>query len=247
MTVTAAVSLDEMVDRMQALDDVMRRDGDPRRHFHSTYLRTTLAVRAALPTGRFLDPAWVETWAAVFARFYLDALEPPVPDVWVPVLDPGPIGLRRRVLLGMHTHITHDLPLALLEVMDDEEFADPTLRHRRRRDHFAVDSVLVRRVGPELRRVGVRAVPAPAATARGFRDARADVWANAETLAAARRQSPAAFAAGCHELAQQTLHRGRRLATRGWPWVVALTRSGVRLDQLGTVAIPTGLLPTQRG
>jgi hypothetical protein len=243
MTVTTAASLDEVVDRMQALGDAMHRAGDPRRHFHAAYLRTALAVRAALPTGRFLDPAWVETWAAVFARFYLEALEPPVPDVWVPALRPGPLGPRRRVLLGMHTHITHDLPLALLEVMGDEEFLDPALRHRRRRDHFAIDGVLVRRVGPELRRVGVRAVPAPAATARGLRDARADVWVNAETLAAARRQSPAAFAACCHELAQQTLRRAQPLATRGWPWVVAITRSGVRLDQIGTLTIPTEARP----
>jgi hypothetical protein len=242
MAVPASASLDEVVGRMRSHERKMRRRGDPRHAFHGTYLRTTLAVRDALTAGRFLDPEWVEAWAAVFARFYLDALGPGTPDVWAVAFRGGPLGPRQRVLLGMHTHVTHDLPLALLEVMDDDDFDDPGVRHRRLRDHVAVDGVLAGRVGPELRRVGVRAAPAPEAAARRLRVARADVWANAEVLARARSQSAAAFAAGCDELARLTIRRSEVLASRRWPWAVAVTRAGVRVssDFLQPVPAPAG-------
>lgn len=230
MAVPAPASLDEVIRRMRAQQRRMRRRGDPGRAFHGTYLRTTLAVRAALTSGRFLDPEWVEAWATGFARFYLDALGPRTPDVWAPVFRAGPLGPRRRVLLGMHTHITHDLPLALIGVMDDDDFRDPGVRHRRLRDHVAVDGVLAGRVGPELRRVGVRAAPDPEAAARRLRVARADVWANAEVLAQARSQSAAAFAVGRQELARLTIRRSEVLASRRWPWAVAVIRAGVRIS-----------------
>jgi hypothetical protein len=229
MTITAAASIDEVVSLMQAKHQRMRRRGDPRRHFHGTYLRTTRALRGALSSGRFLDPDWVETWAAVFAGFYLDALGPTPSEVWVSALGPGPLSPRQRVLLGMHAHITYDLPLALLEVMDDDDFRDPGVRSRRLRDHIAVDGLLAARIGPELRRVGVRVAPPPAAAARRLRSARADVWANAEALSRARAQSAAALDAGRQELARLTIRRSEVIASHGWPWTVALTRSGVRL------------------
>ncbi len=44
---------------------------DPRRHFHSVYLRTTQAVAEEIRTaalGGFLDPEWVERWDVAFAQ-----------------------------------------------------------------------------------------------------------------------------------------------------------------------------------
>jgi hypothetical protein len=242
MTVTAAASLDEVVGRMRAHERRMRRRGDPRHAFHGTYLRTTLAVREALSWGRFLDPEWVESWATAFARYYLEALGPRTPDVWAAAFGAGPLGPRQRVLLGMHIHITHDLPLALLEVMDDDDFRDPGTRHRRLRDHVAVDGILASRVGPELRRVGVRTAPAPEAAARRLRVVREEVWANAELMVQARSESAAAFAACREELARLTIRRSEVLASRRWPWAVAVTRAAVRIspDSLHPVPAPAG-------
>jgi hypothetical protein len=75
-----------------------------------------------------------------------------------------------------------------------------------------------------------------------LRVARADVWANAEVLARARSQSAAAFAAGCDELARLTIRRSEVLASRRWPWAVAVTRAGVRVssDFLQPVPAPAG-------
>ena len=108
MPLITAMGIDEVVDRMRVHDRVLHVDGDPRRHFHGTYLRTTLAVRAGLATGRFVDADWVERWAVQFARYYLDALGPAPADVWLSAFREGPLTPRQRVLLGMHTHISHD-------------------------------------------------------------------------------------------------------------------------------------------
>jgi hypothetical protein len=123
--------------------------------------------------------------------------------------------------------------------MDDDDFQDPGIRHRRLRDHVAVDGVLAGRVGPELRRVGVRGAPAPEAAARRLRVARADVWANAEVLARARSQSVPAFEAGRQELARLTMRRSDVLASRRWPWAVAVTRSGIRISPECLRLVPT--------
>jgi len=236
MPVVTATSIDEVVSRMQEHDAAMHRGGDPRRHFHGTYLRTTMAVRGALSAGRFVDPHWVERWAVEFARYYLDALGPVPADVWRSAFRDGPLSARQRVLLGMHTHISHDLPLALLDVMADDELEDPQVRTRRRRDHDAIDRVLAHRVAPELRRVGIRAAPATGVTARRLRAARADVWSSVAALAEARRTSPAAFAARRHDLARITLDVSDVIASPTWPWTLTVTRVGVRLNTTGVRA-----------
>src|SRR6266508_579121 len=114
---------------------------DARRYFHGTYLRTTRAVGAELETGGFVDPPWVERWDVAFAGLYLDALEADqrgeVPSgpwkVAFAAADEQATALPplRHVLLGMNAHINYDLPQALLEVIDDQEFQDPELLARR--------------------------------------------------------------------------------------------------------------------
>src|SRR3712207_8836681 len=49
-------------------------DRDPARFFLGVYLRTTVAVGAAIDAGVFEDPAWVEEWDVDFAGLHLDAL-----------------------------------------------------------------------------------------------------------------------------------------------------------------------------
>ena len=125
--------IEDLIAHMQTLLETMERGDDPKRYFLGTYLRTTRAVAEELTSGNFLDPAWVERWDVFFADLYLNALEiwntngtPAEPwrvafaaDTDLPVL--------RHVLLGMNAHINYDLPLSLLGVMDDAEFADPRL------------------------------------------------------------------------------------------------------------------------
>ena len=106
--------------------------------------------------GYFEDPAWVERWDVVFADLYLDALDADlagsaaVPRPWRLAFDAPPsLPPLRHVLLGINAHINYDLPQALLAVISDEEFADPALLDRRRRDHERIDGVLAARVAAE--------------------------------------------------------------------------------------------------
>ena len=229
MPLVTARGIDEVVDRLTVHDRMLHVAGDPRRHFHGTYLRTTLAMRAALTAGRFVDPDWVERWAVEFAGYYLDALGPDPSEVWRSAFRDGPLSPPQRVLLGVHTHLSHDLPLALMDVMATDEFDDAPTRKRRWRDHDALDRVLGQRVTPELRRVGIRAAPGTALTIRRLRAARANVWSNAAALAEARQVSSAAFDACRRELARITLDISDVLASPAWPGMLTMTNAGVRL------------------
>lgn len=201
----AGQAIAELVARMQAALAEMETHGDAKRHFLATYLRTTQAVADELQAGGFLDPVWVENWDVVFAELYLDALSAwdlgqPPPEPWrvafAAAQDRG-LPVLRHVLLGMNAHINYDLPLALLVVIGDEEFANPALAQRRQRDHTHVDAVLLRRVGAEDQAIATAAgskslyerIKGPLerrATGRFLKEARAKVWANARLMAAAR-------------------------------------------------------------
>ena len=67
--------IDALIERMQALLEPLQAADDPRRYFHATYLRTTIAVAEAIRGGGFTDPKWAERWDVTFASLYLDALE----------------------------------------------------------------------------------------------------------------------------------------------------------------------------
>jgi hypothetical protein len=214
-------AIGHLVSRMELLMEPLDERGDPRRYFHGTYLRTTRAVGEELAAGGFLDPAWVERWDVAFADLYLEALvadqrgeRPSGPwlvafaaaDMQASALPP-----LRHVLLGMNAHINYDLPQALLAVISDAEFDDPALLERRAADHRHVDGVLAARVGAEdsqLDQVSGRRSLLDRAltpfnqlgTKRFLRESRAKVWGNARSLALARRQGEAAYAARLAEL-----------------------------------------------
>src|SRR5436190_16279992 len=156
MTMASERTISGLLVRMDSLVAELEAERSPGRYFLSTYTRTTRAVAAALEDGRFEDPAWVEEWDVVFADLYLDALRAyrgdpaSAPRPWrvafaaAPALPPV-----AHVLLGMNAHINYDLPQALLAVVSPEDFGDPGLLDRRRRDHERIDVVLAQRVAAE--------------------------------------------------------------------------------------------------
>lgn len=213
-------------DPIAAVSAAMRRHLDrlpltsaSRREFLQTYQRTTEAVGAAVSNGTFDDPEWVQRWDAAFAGLYLAALDADlsgsgeVPRPWRLAFD-APVALPplRHVLLGTNAHVNYDLPQALLMVIPDEEFADPLLLARRRRDHERIDDVLARQVRAEdadLARRSPRGlldlVLTPLnqwASRRWLREARQKVWHNAVELQRARITGPEAYDARLAELAE---------------------------------------------
>ncbi|HEX4291149.1 MAG TPA: DUF5995 family protein [Trebonia sp.] len=239
--------IEELIERMAALLESLQAAGDPRRHFHATYQRTTIAVADRLAGGGFNDPGWVERWDVAFADLYLDALEAalagrPPPGPWQAAFG-APAGLPpvRHVLLGMNAHINYDLPQALLAVITDAEFADPVLLARRECDHRAIDEVLASRVGAEGEELAGVSGPVSAldrllaplnrrGTRRFLREAREKVWANAVVLSQARARGPEAYAGALDRLAELSAAKVTALQAPGQILLrLAVTGFGVRL------------------
>lgn len=209
---------------MTAIDDVAREladraaatppDQPHRRAFIETYRRTTIAVGAVVDGAGFEDPEWVSRWDVEFAGLFLRALDAdvagaPVPRPWRLAFDaPAQLPTLRHVLLGMNAHVNYDLPQSLLAVITDEEFGDPVLLDRRRRDHERIDAILASRVSAEDNAIGGRRtlldrVLTPvnrAGTARFLREARQKVWHNTMLLQRARAAGPDAYARQLGEL-----------------------------------------------
>ena len=205
-------SVAALVARMGELLEPLEADRDPGRFFLGVYVRTTVAVGAAIDAGDFEDPAWVEEWDVDFAGLYLDALTAHRRD---PGSAPRPwrlaFGARAdlppeaHVLLGMNAHINLDLPQSLVRVIPPAEFDDPATSDLRRRDHERIDRVLASRVAAEdaeLHRAGGRRTrldrllaPVNRTASQVFlRESRRKVWANARQLDAARRRGPEVYA-----------------------------------------------------
>jgi len=204
-------SLQELIDRLESVLHRLRADPgrQDRAFFLATYLRTTRAVAADVAAGAFVDPDWVAHWDVAFASLYLDALDQwtaigAAPDPWRVAFSAADghehLPPLRHVLLGMNAHINYDLPQALLTVIPDEGFDDPTLLERRRTDHERIDRILASRVAAEDREL--RRVERPGdrtlldhlltpfnrrATQRFLKEARAKVWRNTLLLSQARR------------------------------------------------------------
>jgi Family of unknown function (DUF5995) len=174
--------------------------GDPARFFLGTYLRTTVAVAAALDAGRFEDARWVAGWTVDFAELYLDALAAHRAD---PITPPAPwrrafgaddgLPPEAHVLLGMNAHINYDLPQSLVRMIGPADFDSPEVLAVRHRDHERIDDVLASRVAAEdvaLERAGGRRTPLDRLlsplnrrASRAFlRESRRKVWANAGEL-----------------------------------------------------------------
>jgi hypothetical protein len=198
-----------VVEVMQSRLDALRPGQEHLREFLGTYLRTTLAVGAAVDDGLFEDPEWVERWDVVFAELYLTALDAHlaggVPSrPWRLAFDaPADLAALRLVLLGINAHVNFDLPQALLAVIDDRDFTDPAVMDRRRRDHERIDSVLAGRVAAEDDELASRSARTfldralqplnRVASKRFLRESRIKVWHNTLELQAARLAGPTAY------------------------------------------------------
>jgi hypothetical protein len=241
--------IEELIGRMSALLEPLQAAADPRRYFHATYQRTTIAVAGELKRGGFADPEWVERWDVAFADLYLDALqtalagrEPSRP--WAIAFDaPADLPALRHVLLGMNAHINYDLPQALVAVITDEQFDDPALLERREADHKAIDAVLASRVAAEDDELTEISGPGTLmdrllrpfnrlGTQRFLREAREKVWANAIVLSRARRQGPDVYAEVLADLEELSAAKVAALMASGPVLLkLAATGFGVRLPE----------------
>jgi hypothetical protein len=206
---------DPLLARMEEIDARLIADNDERRHFHGAYLRSTRSVMEDAATGRFRDGEWAQRWGIAFAQLYMGAFDvweaggsPPGP--WQVAFDASKDPVTppvRHALLGINAHINYDLPQALLAVISDDELADPDVMAMRAADHAHVDSILVRRVPEEDKRLAAIEEPGDrtivdrlmspfnrAGTRRFLKEGRDKVWANTRILGAARREGPGAYA-----------------------------------------------------
>ena len=199
----------DVVARMRQRADELPPELARRRFFLETYLRTTQAVGRAIDQGSFEDPEWVEVWDVKFAELYLRAHDADlvtraaegsdVPRPWRLAFAASPeLPALAHVLLGINAHVNYDLPQALLAVIGDDDFLDPQLMDKRRRDHERIDTVLAERVAAEdgeLAATGPRSLidrvltPLNRLASRRFlRESRQKVWHNTVELQQARVQ-----------------------------------------------------------
>ena len=209
-TSTIGGLVDDLDDRLAALPARLGH----RATFLATYRRTTLAVGQAVQRGWFEDPAWVVRWTHTFGRYYIDAHDAdlagsPVPRPWRLAFGLAPdVHPLANLLVGMNAHINYDLPQAVLDVIEVEDFADEVLRERRVRDHDRVDAVLAARVAAEDGEIGgprraLDRLLTPAnrwASRRFLAESRGKVWENVLALHDARVLGGEAYRARLAEL-----------------------------------------------
>lgn len=208
--------IDVVAARMQERLDALPTRAGHRAIFLSTYLRTTVAVGDAVQAGSFEDPEWVQRWDACFAQLYLDAHDAEVagdvaqvPRPWRLAFGaPAELPALRHVLLGINAHVNYDLPQAMLAVIAPDDFADPVLIGRRRRDHERIDGVLAGRVRAEDDELSAGQTlmdrmlgPLNRLSSKRFlREARMKVWHNVGELHQARLAGEVEYRARLAEL-----------------------------------------------
>jgi len=209
-----AFAIGEVVEKLQQRIDALAPHQVARRTFLTTYQRTTQAVGDAVDEAFFEDPEWVVRWDVAFADLFIvahdeDQAGRPVPRPWRLAFQADPnLPTIVHLLLGMNAHINFDLPQATLSVITDQDFEDPVLIQRRRRDHERIDEILVRRVSAEDHAIGgPRSVidrlltPVNRLSSRRFlREARQKVWLNVAELQHARLEGVDSYYARVDEL-----------------------------------------------
>jgi hypothetical protein len=167
--------------------------------FTAMYAEVTARVERRCAEGRFDDPERMLAFVDVFAGYYTRAAADRAGGpgcwraAWDVAADPGPL-VTQHLLLGINAHVNHDLPQAVVDVVDRTgDLASA------RRDFDAVNDVLAEAYDDVLARLGRvsrwTAVAASAGGGRLFRfsltTARRQAWGAAERLrpldAAARR------------------------------------------------------------
>ena len=207
-------TIGDVVDQLQQRIDALSHDQIHRRTFIKTYQRTTQAVGDAVDAAFFEDPEWVVRWDVAFANLFIvahdaDQADDLVPRPWRLAFQAEPeLPTIVHLLLGMNAHINYDLPQATLSVITDQDFQDPVLIDKRRRDHERINKILSQRVSAEDHAIGgARSIlnriltPANRLSSRRFlREARHKVWLNVAELQQARLAGAETYNARLAEL-----------------------------------------------
>jgi Family of unknown function (DUF5995) len=207
-------TIGDVVEQLQQRIDALSRDQVHRRGFIKTYQRTTQAVGDTVDAAFFEDPEWVVRWDTAFAKLFIvahdaDQAGGAVPRPWRLAFQADPeLPTIVHLLLGMNAHINYDLPQATLAVITDQDFQDPVLIDRRRRDHERIDKILAGRVSAEDHAIGGGRslldrilTPANRLSSRRFlHEARQKVWLNVAELQRARLDGAASYNARLAEL-----------------------------------------------
>lgn len=101
--------------------------------FNRAYSVITKAIKTAVDDNYFENPQFIEKFSVNFARYYFKALNETassskyLPTAWSQLNKAAKYKSTPTfifLLMGANAHINHDLPLALLELMDKEETDD---------------------------------------------------------------------------------------------------------------------------
>jgi Family of unknown function (DUF5995) len=139
-------SVAEAIARMEALDKALPA-GDGLGCFNHMYLGVMQQIAQRLSRGFFTDPVTMTHLDLVFANLYFAAAgaqDPSAaPAAWQPLLHRrAEAGIEpvQFALAGMHTHISHDLPIAIATTCVELSFAPTATVFRD--DYEKVDQVL---------------------------------------------------------------------------------------------------------
>lgn len=121
-----AATIDEVLERMDAIDGVLSSD-DGVAMFTRMYRQVTRLVQEAAHQGRFCAGEFIERLDVRFANLFFEAVaadqdQRQIPAAWAPLfcsrarVSTHPI---QFALAGMNAHITHDLPLAVVDTCRD--------------------------------------------------------------------------------------------------------------------------------
>lgn len=128
-------SIQSVLDRLKRLDKQLRRSGlDEFIAFNKAYYVVTHAIKEASASRYFEHPALMEEFSVCFAQYYFQAVNdtldasPQLAAAWLKIRRPPrrrPVGPNFiSLLMGANAHINHDLPLALLKVIDRQKTDD---------------------------------------------------------------------------------------------------------------------------
>jgi hypothetical protein len=172
--------------------------------FNRMYLEVTQLIGARVDAQFFADPAFINRLDVTFANLYFDAVSAAghpgtVPLAWQPLIDqranPG-IEPIQFALAGMNAHISHDLPLAVVDTC--AALGSPPAAGDHHADYQKVDGLLgaqeesVRRSfenAAELAADRHLSLVANLVANWSINDARDVAWANALVLWELRNQS----------------------------------------------------------
>lgn len=182
---------------MSVLLDDWQACGDSRCLFLDCYLRMTTSMVRSIDAGEFDDGEWVATLLDRFADYYFVALDqwerddPAVPIPWRLAHDTARAGTAhplQHLLLGVNAHIAYDLPLTVVDLLDDEwEAGGEVLRARRHRDYDRVNEVIAATVDEVQDEVLERS--APAFVAADLLLGRVDEWMATKVLSSWRDEA----------------------------------------------------------